>query len=83
MGGPGSGGYKNSPGDTETHAAWDIIQPESDSTQVSFRYPTRLYQLTLFRNLPRYDASIAPERWLNIPLVNVYTSSSVNSTSMP
>lgn len=34
MGGPGSGGYKNSPGDTETHAAWEIVQQDPGSTQV-------------------------------------------------
>ena len=31
MGGPGSGGYKNSPGDTETHSAWDIIAQDPES----------------------------------------------------
>lgn len=35
MGGPGSGGYKNAPGDTETHSAWDILPQDSDSGQVS------------------------------------------------
>lgn len=35
MGGPGSGGYKNKPGDTETHSAWDIIPQDPDGTQVN------------------------------------------------
>jgi hypothetical protein len=34
MGGPGSGGYKNAPGDTETHAAWDVVEQGDGSTQV-------------------------------------------------
>lgn len=34
MGGPGSGGYKNAPGDTETHAAWEVIGQEDGNTQV-------------------------------------------------
>ncbi|OAL39034.1 hypothetical protein AYO20_01785 [Fonsecaea nubica] len=33
MGGPGSGGYKNKPGDTETHSAWDIIPQDPEGTQ--------------------------------------------------
>ncbi|KIW54885.1 hypothetical protein PV05_07216 [Exophiala xenobiotica] len=33
MGGPGSGGYKNKPGDTETHSAWDIIPQDPTGTQ--------------------------------------------------
>lgn len=41
MGGPGSGGYKNKPGDTETHSAWDIIPQDPDGTQVNvvIHYP--------------------------------------------
>lgn len=35
MGGPGSGGYKTSPGDVETHSAWDIITADPESGQVS------------------------------------------------
>lgn len=35
MGGPGSGGYKNAPGDVETHSAWEIIPQDPDSGQVS------------------------------------------------
>jgi hypothetical protein len=34
MGGPGSGGFKSAPGDTETHAAWDVIEQEDGNTQV-------------------------------------------------
>lgn len=34
MGGPGSGGFKNAPGDIETHAAWDVIQLEDGNNQV-------------------------------------------------
>jgi hypothetical protein len=34
MGGPGSGGFKNAPGDTETHGAWDVIEQEDGNTQV-------------------------------------------------
>ncbi|EXJ90048.1 hypothetical protein A1O3_03116 [Capronia epimyces CBS 606.96] len=33
MGGPGSGGYKNKPGDTETHSAWEIIPQDPEGTQ--------------------------------------------------
>lgn len=35
MGGPGSGGYKNAPGDVETHSAWEIIAQDPDSQQAS------------------------------------------------
>lgn len=48
MGGPGSGGYKSAPGDTETHAAWDIIQPESDSTQVSSQFAVKRRSANIF-----------------------------------
>jgi hypothetical protein len=34
MGGAGSGGYKNSPGDVETHAAWTLIEPIAGTAQV-------------------------------------------------
>jgi hypothetical protein len=34
MGGAGSGGYKNSPGDVETHSAWDLIDPIPGTAQV-------------------------------------------------
>lgn len=34
MGGPGSGGYKNAPGDIDTHSAWEIVQADPESTQV-------------------------------------------------
>ena len=40
MGGPGSGGYKSAPGDTETHSAWTIIAQDLESGQVS-AFPTR------------------------------------------
>lgn len=40
MGGPGSGGFKNSPGDTETHSAWDIIAQDPDSGQVRYSKTT-------------------------------------------
>lgn len=39
MGGPGSGGYKNKPGDTETHSAWDIIPQDPDGSQVNVVAP--------------------------------------------
>ncbi|KIV97657.1 hypothetical protein PV10_01376 [Exophiala mesophila] len=35
MGGPGSGGYKNKPGDTETHSAWDIIPQDPGAPQIN------------------------------------------------
>ena len=35
MGGPGSGGYKNAPGDVDTHAAWEIIAVDDDTQHVS------------------------------------------------
>lgn len=34
MGGVGSGGYKNSPGDVETHSAWTLIEPIPGTAQV-------------------------------------------------
>jgi hypothetical protein len=34
MGGPGSGGYKNSPGDIDTHSAWMLIDPLPGTPQV-------------------------------------------------
>ena len=39
MGGPGSGGFKNAPGDTETHDAWDVIEQEDGNTQVRANLP--------------------------------------------
>lgn len=47
MGGPGSGGYKNSPGDTETHSAWDIILQDPESGQVCLRLTTQLSMSSL------------------------------------
>jgi hypothetical protein len=34
MGGVGSGGYKNSPGDVETHSAWNLVDPLPGTPQV-------------------------------------------------
>ena len=34
MGGVGSGGYKNSPGDIETHSAWTLMDPVPGTAQV-------------------------------------------------
>ena len=33
-----SGGYKNKPGDTETHSAWDIIPQDPEGNQVRSLY---------------------------------------------
>ncbi|KAL9116214.1 MAG: hypothetical protein Q9227_000585 [Pyrenula ochraceoflavens] len=33
MGGPGSGGYKNSPGDVDVHEAWELLDMDPSSNQ--------------------------------------------------
>jgi hypothetical protein len=43
MGGVGSGGYKNSPGDVETHSAWNLIDPLPGTPQV--QTTSRLFML--------------------------------------
>ena len=72
MGGPGSGGYKNKPGDTETHSAWDIIPQDPDGTQVNVVVLDAPFQNIVqsnmrSRNSPRYDASTVEGRWLSTP----------------
>lgn len=34
MGGPGSGGFKNSPGDVDVHDAWEVLEADPNNAQV-------------------------------------------------
>ena len=82
MGGPGSGGFKNAPGDTETHAAWDVIEQEDGNTQVRAILPRvqEVCGLTWDRNYPKYDVSTVLEKWRSIRLANARISSTVMTT---
>lgn len=87
MGGPGSGGYKSAPGDTETHSAWTIIAQDPESGQVStltrVKHDLEVLILIRSRNLHKCDASTVRGRWHSIPLVNVHISLAANSISTP
>jgi hypothetical protein len=64
MGGPGSGGYKNAPGDTETHAAWEVTGQEDGNTQVHvIALEGRKRGLMQDRNYHKYDASTVLGKW--------------------
>lgn len=82
MGGPGSGGFKNAPGDTETHAAWDVIEQEDGNTQVRaiLSGVREVWELTWDRNYRKYDASTVLEKWRSIRLANARISSTVRTT---
>ena len=82
MGGPGSGGFKNAPGDTETHAAWDVIEQEDGNTQVRaiLSGVREVWELTGDRNYRKYDASTVLEKWRSIRLANARISSTVRTT---
>ena len=82
MGGPGSGGFKNAPGDTETHAAWDVIEQEDGNTQVRAILPRvqEVCGLTWDRNYRKYDVSTVLEKWRSIRLANARISSTVMTT---
>jgi hypothetical protein len=84
MGGPGSGGFKNAPGDTETHAAWDVIELEDGNTQVRAVSPKVERRALIYdRNYPRYDASTVPGKWRNTLLASEHIYSTVMNTSTP
>lgn len=84
MGGPGSGGFKNAPGDTETHSAWDVIEHEDGNTQVGALSPKAMRRgLIEDRNFPKYDASTAPEKWHNIRLASEHIYLTVANISTP
>jgi hypothetical protein len=84
MGGAGSGGYKNSPGDVETHSAWTLIEPVAGGAQVML--PTHLLAIPelkhYHRNCAKRNASTATKRWLSTHLVKEPTSSPVKPTLM-
>lgn len=72
MGGPGSGGYKTSPGDTETHSAWDIIAQDPDSGQVCLTFTMMPHSnrsnitATMDTNAPKCERSQANHEVLEI-----------------
>jgi hypothetical protein len=82
MGGPGSGGFKNAPGDTETHSAWDVIEQEDGNTQVraAILPESRRCGLTWDRNYRKYDVSTVLEKWRNIRLASARISLTAMTT---
>jgi len=84
MGGPGSGGFKNAPGDTETHAAWDVLEQEDGNTQVCAVLPRLIRTWTDEkggpRNYHRYDANTVLEKWHSTPLASGHIYSTVTIT---
>ena len=84
MGGPGSGGFKNAPGDTETHAAWDVIEQEDGNTQVGIaKSNARVLGLINHRSYHRCDASTVLERWRSTHLDSELISSNARTTWTP
>lgn len=84
MGGPGSGGYKLAPGDTETHSAWDVLEHEDGNMQVRSILPdARGRGLMGARNYHRSDASTALEKWRSTRLASELIYSNVMDTSTP
>ena len=96
MGGPGSGGYKNAPGDTETHSAWDILPQDSDSGQVSrpvlkkraftwlnasTSFDGRFVLIGFGRNWLKCDANTVRVRWRSTHRDSERTYYNVNSIS--
>ena len=74
MGGPGSGGFKSTPGDVETHKEWDIIDEGNDGLDgtgtVSYSLQSSQLGLRDSRGSHRYDANTARGKWRSIPLVS-------------
>ena len=85
MGGPGSGGFKSTPGDVETHKEWDIIDDGNDGLDgtgtVSCSLQASQLGLRDSRGSRKYDASIAQGKWPSIPLASERISWAVRATS--
>lgn len=88
MGGAGSGGYKNSPGDVETHSAWDLIDPLPGGFQVPklacprHSFPQHFNTIG-YRNYVKQNASIAAKRWHSTRPAKEPIYSPVKHTLMP